>query len=186
MISVRSHVDVGKAVAKLNGDAIAFGGLDVGRTAGDLGRFVVNLPAEVLQMSAGDDGFPAGHASTVVEDANDGAAVGLNSGTALRKRQVLHSVRVEAIEVNRTASVADVAHVVTDNRTVGTAIEELAVTSREGPSINADNVGGMTAAAMMSGGRHPSGLAGHPARMLLATEGGKWAGLVRSGNQPPI
>ena len=152
MVGVGSHADVGQPITELDWNAVSFGGFNVGRSAGDLGGFVMNLPSKVLELSAGDDGFAAGHSSDLVENANDGATVCVDCGTTLGERQVLHSVGVEPSEVNRTTSVASVACVVAGDGTAGTAVEELQVAFSEGPSIDTDDVGGTGAAAMVSKG----------------------------------
>ena len=151
-IGAGTQFDVGQAITEVDGNAVAFGRLNVGGFAGHFGGFVEDLPTEVFKLPTGNDGSSTGHVGSLMEDTNNGATVSLHSGATVGEREVLHSVIAKTIEVNRAATVALVFHVITGNGTVGSPIEQGELALRELAGIDTDDVSCTRARAMVSEG----------------------------------
>jgi hypothetical protein len=136
-----AQLKVGETMTNGHGDSVPFWSFTVGGEAGHGGGLIMDVPAKVLHLARGQDGFAVRHVSTIVEDKDDGAEAGVDIGPSLTKAQVAHGVIVDAVEVDGAVEKVDGAHVGADDGPVGTTVHEGTPAFPKVSGINTHGVG---------------------------------------------
>ena len=170
-ICVFSGQDVGKPIADLQGNDVAFDGGHCGLDASDSGRFLIDSPAEVLELTWRQNGLAIRHVSTLVDNEDHGATIGVNNAAGLHNLKVANCMVVNAIKVSEATLGGDNTHVAANDGPIGSSINQ-GIKLVESATVNTNRV----VSWIRHSGRRPLlWVILHPAGMLLRIIAGLWS-----------
>lgn len=124
IVGGRTELEVGKTIAVQHGNVVAFEGDGHGCGTSEDGGAFEDGPTIVFHLARGQDGLAATEVSTLVHHKDDGTPLGLDKGSSLDQFQVGDSVVMDANKRGVAAKGTDAAHVITNDATIGTTVDE--------------------------------------------------------------